>query len=97
VKVFTAIATAATLSLAGTAALASGPVPMTDEQLDNVTAGLVTVVVFDVVDINDITLQVAIPVNANINAAAQVGILSRQAMDQDVAQGITRPGRIIQR
>jgi len=55
-----------------------GPVKMTDEQMDNVTAGLVTVVAVDVVDINNnnIITDNEILNNLNVAAQAQVAILS---------------------
>ena len=47
------------------------PVELTDAELDAVTGGLVTVVAFDVVDVNNNDVDVAIPVNA----AAAVAVL----------------------
>lgn len=78
------------LSTATTFALA-GPTPMSDEQLDAVTGGLVDVIVVDVVDVNNVAnrnqVQVAIPVNA----AAAVAILGASAAEA------TQPGNITQR
>ena len=84
------------LATAGTTALAdevkdqltkSQPVQMTDAQLDDVAAGLVTVVLVDVVDANGLTvvddgirvlnnsvngLTIQVPVAANVSAAVAV-------------------------
>ncbi len=51
------------------------PVELTDVELDRVTGGLVTVVAFDVVDVenNEIIKDVRVDVDANVNAA--VGLL----------------------
>ena len=58
---------------------ASGPVQLTDAQMDEVVGGaLITLLVVDAVDIDDNTVNVAIPVNATVAAgvlgsAAAVG------------------------
>lgn len=85
-KKLISVAFATVLASTGSAAFAEqeiqkqapiGPVAMTDAQLDNVAAGLITVV--DLVDITNVANnnRVAIPVNAA--AVVQVGILSNQA------------------
>jgi hypothetical protein len=57
------------------------PVKMTDQQLDEVTAGaLVNVIAFDVVDIRHVVEDV------NVAAQAQVGILSAQAASGRIVQ-----------
>lgn len=74
--------------------LASGPVQMTDAQLDQVSAGapnfnnLVSVDVSNVA--NNLNAQVAVPVNAAV-AVGAIGILSRQSVDPTTA---TAPGRL---
>jgi hypothetical protein len=90
-KAFASLATAATLAFTGSAALAQGPVQMTDEQLDSTAAGLITVIAVDVVDINNNQVQVAVPVTAAVTA--QVGILSQQFALTEA----TQVGRIGQR
>jgi hypothetical protein len=85
-KRFTSFCVALGLAAAGSSALAEEkdqqiptqdakpqPVQMTDAQLDNVAAGLIDVVLIDVVDVRDI--QVAIPVNANVLANVAAGVL----------------------
>ena len=67
---------------------ATGPVQMTDAQMDNVVAGaLVNLLVIDAVDVNNNNVQVAVPVNA----AVAVGILGAGAA------GATQLGNITQR
>lgn len=63
------------------------PVMMTDAQMDNVAAGLVNVMLIDLIDIerNNVAVQVAVPVNATV--AAQ--ILSSGVNE---AVGVQRPG-----
>ena len=69
-------------------AKASGPVQMTDAQMDNVVAGaLLNLLVIDAVDINNNTVQVAVPVNAAV-AAGVLGTAGAVA---------TQPGNITQR
>lgn len=74
--------------------LASGPVEMTDAQLDQVSAGapnfnnLVSVDVSNVA--NNLNAQVAVPVNAAV-AVGAIGVLSRQSVDPTTA---TAPGRL---
>lgn len=86
--------TAAAVALAASgAAFAQKPVPMTDAQMDNVTAGaLVNAVLVDVVDVrnNEIVknVQVAIPVNA----AVAIGVLGGPVG----AAALQRPGRQVQ-
>lgn len=64
---------------------ASKPVPMTDEQMDKVTAGaLLNVALVDVVDVRNVNVQVAIPVNA----AVAIGVLGGA-----VGTAVQRPGR----
>ena len=73
---------------------ASGPVQMTDAQLDQVSAGapnfnnLVSVDVSNIA--NNLNAQVAVPVNAAI-AVGAIGVLSRQSVDPTTA---TAPGRL---
>ncbi|TFZ00783.1 hypothetical protein EZ313_20275 [Ramlibacter henchirensis] len=64
---------AATLALAASGTAFAKPVKMTDQQMDEVTAGLVTVVLVDTVDVSNVANnnQVAVPVNA----AAAVAVL----------------------
>ena len=63
---------AAAVAFAATApAFAKEPVKMTEQQMDQVTAGLITVVAVDLVDINNNTVQAVVPVNA----AAAVAVL----------------------
>ena len=50
------------------------PVQMTEAQLDNVAAGLVTVVVFDVVDVRRTDIAVQVPIHANVAAAVLGGL-----------------------
>lgn len=99
IKRVAALATALALATGGTAAFASekqgdlqrpaGPVQMTDDQMDQVAAGaLLTVVAVDVVDINNNTVAVSIPVNAGV-AIAVLGAAGAVAT-QD------QPGRIRQ-
>jgi hypothetical protein len=65
----------------------SGPVKMSDQELDKVAAGaLITVIAVDVVDVNN--NKVAIPVAANVAA----GILCAECTATQTA----RPGRINQ-
>ena len=67
-------------------------VKMTDAQLDNVAAGLITVVAVDVVDVNNNSIlnnndvQLLIPVNASV----AIGILGNAG-----AVAAQRPGRNI--
>jgi len=77
---------AATLALAASGtAFAKQPVKMTDQQMDQVTAGaLINAVLVDVVDVNNNDVQVAIPVNA----AVAVGILGAAG-----AAAVQQPGR----
>jgi hypothetical protein len=59
------------------------PVKLSLAQMDAVTAGLITAVIVDVVDVNNNDVDVAVPVAANI--------LGNQGVVQ-----IARPGRIQQ-
>lgn len=81
--------TAATFALAASGA-AFAQKPMTDAQMDKVTAGaLVNAVLVDVVDVNNNNIlnnvQVAIPVNA----AVAIGVLGGPVG----AAALQRPGR----
>ena len=68
-------------------AVASTPVLMTDEQMDKVTAGaLLNVALVDVVDVRDVNVQVAVPVNA----AVAVGVLGGA-----IGTALQSPGRQI--
>lgn len=63
------------------------PVAMTEAQMDKVTAGaLIDVVLVDVVDVRDVNVQVAVPVNASVAVAVLGGALST---------AVQRPGRQI--
>jgi hypothetical protein len=78
--------TAAAIALA-TSGAAFAQKPMTDAQMDNVTAGaLVNAVLVDVVDVrnNEIVknVQVAIPVNAAVGIVALGGNLANAAVQQ---------------
>ena len=65
------------------------PVPMTEAQMDKVTAGaLLDVALVDVVDIGDVNVQVAIPVNASVAVAVLGGALST---------ALQAPGRVFNR
>lgn len=67
--------------------VASKPVPMTDEQMDKVTAGaLINVLLLDVVDVRDVNVQVAVPVNA----AVALGVLGGA-----IGTALQNPGRQI--
>ena len=80
-KTLSVLATTLCLAASG-GAFAKQPVPMTDAQMDKVTAGaLINVVAVDLVDINNVAnnnnVQVAIPVNAAVailGAAGAVGL-----------------------
>jgi hypothetical protein len=85
-KLFATLVVATGFAAAGTTAFAEQakdqadppaakpqPVQMTDAQLDNVAAGLIDVVLIDVVDVGDV--QVAIPVNANVLANVNAAVL----------------------
>ena len=64
------------------------PVQMSDAQLDNVSAGaLINAFVVDVVDVRNVDVDVAIPVNAAIAANVLGG---------GAAAGAVQPGRIFQ-
>ena len=77
------------LGLAASGASIAAPVEMTDQQMDQVTAGaLINVVAVDVVDVNNNDVAVSIPVNAAVAIGVLGGALS------GAAQG--RPGRISQ-
>ena len=95
IAILVALATAAASSafaqqpttVAAERVAASKPVPMTDAQMDQVTAGaLINVALVDVVDVRDVNVQVAIPVNA----AVAVGVLGGA-----VGTAVQRPGRQI--
>jgi hypothetical protein len=63
------------------------PVAMTEAQMDQVTAGaLINVALVDVVDVRDVNVQVAVPVNASV----AVGVLGGA-----VSGALQRPGRQI--
>ena len=67
----------------------AAPVEMSDEQMDQVTAGaLLNVVAVDVVDVNNNNIAVAIPVNAAVAIAVLGGSLANAQQGQ--------PGRIVQ-
>jgi hypothetical protein len=86
-KKLSAFIAAAGLATSGFAAAA--PVEMTDQQMDNVTAGaLIEVVAIDVVDIEKNNVAVAVPVNAAV-AVSVLGV-SGAAAGQ-------RPGNLTQR
>jgi hypothetical protein len=62
-------------------------VPMTEAQMDQVTAGaLIDVTLVDVVDVRDVNVQVAVPVNASV----AVGVLGGA-----VSGALQQPGRQI--
>jgi hypothetical protein len=64
-------------------------VPMTEAQMDKVTAGaLLDVALVDVVDIGDVNVQVAVPVNASVAVGVLGGALST---------GLQAPGRVLNR
>src|SRR5688500_2125297 len=103
-KRFTPLCVALGLATAGSAAIAEQakdqvnppaakpqPVQMTDAQLDNVAAGLIDVVLIDVVDVRDV--QVAIPVNANVLANVNAAVLGTAV--QGVAERLGRQRQII--
>jgi hypothetical protein len=84
------LAAAAILAFTASGAFAAEPVELTDAQMDGVTAGLVTVVAFDVVDINNNT--VAVPVQATIPVAANVcaiAICGQNARNQGLVRQLT--------
>ncbi|MGQ0653026.1 MAG: hypothetical protein ACT4P4_12310 [Betaproteobacteria bacterium] len=61
---FFGLATAGSTVFAG-----SEPVKMTDSQMDNIAGGqLVNVVLVDVVDVRNVTVKAAVPVNAAVAA-----------------------------
>ena len=63
------------------------PVAMSDAQMDQVTAGaLLNVALVDVVDVRDVNVQVAVPVNA----AVAVGVLGGA-----IGTAVQQPGRQI--
>jgi hypothetical protein len=65
------------------------PVPMTEAQMDQVTAGaLLDVALVDVVDIGDVNVQVAVPVNASV----AVGVLGGA-----ISTALQAPGRVLNR
>jgi hypothetical protein len=67
------------------AAASSGPVKMTDDQMDNVTAGLITVIAVDVVDVNNnnILNDAQLLNNIAVSANAAIAVLGNA-----VAQGM---------
>jgi hypothetical protein len=68
---------------------ASNAIQMTDAQLDNVSAGaLINAFVVDVVDVQNVDVAVAIPVNAQVAANVLGGAAG--------AAGFQQPGRIFQ-
>ena len=84
---------AAVFAMTGTAAYAQEdakqldqPVAMTDAQMDNVAAGLITVVAVDVADIDTGNVlsnnQVSVPVNAAVNVLGQQASSNRSVIDQ---------------
>ena len=75
------------VGLAASGLSSAAPVEMTDQQLDQVTAGaLLNVVAVDLVDVNNNNIAVSIPVNA----AVAIGVLGGAIAG--AAQG--QPGRI---
>ena len=68
----------------------SQPVQMTEAQMDNVAAGLITVVALDVVDVQNVANNLSVDVAVPVNAAAAVAVLGQAAA---VA---VQPGRIRQ-
>ena len=102
-KRFAAFSFALGLATAGSAALAeqrdqqSGeqnakpqPVQMTEAQMDNVAAGLITVVALDVVDVQNVANNLSVDVAVPVNAAAAVAVLG------EAAAVAVQPGRIRQ-
>jgi len=63
------------------------PIQMTEAQLDNVTAGLLTITIVDAVDVGDVGVVVAIPVQAAaaIAASAAVAVLGTAVSDDAVS------------
>jgi hypothetical protein len=92
-KTLTALATAATLSFAGTAAIAAGPVQMTDDQLDAVVAGQPRPFQEGLVNVNvqDVTILENVIVNIPVNAAVAIGVLTGDSVG---AGAVQRPGRV---
>jgi hypothetical protein len=86
-----ALLSAATFAAAGTAyAVSPPPAQMSEAELDQTTAGaLINVFAVDVVDVNNNTVKVAIPVNAAV--AAEI-LTSGSTANAFAAQ----PGRIKQ-
>ena len=65
------------------------PVAMSEAQMDQVTAGaLINVALVDVVDVRDVNVQVAVPVNASV----AIGVLGGA-----ISTGLQAPGRQIAR
>ena len=73
----TVIVSALVLGLTASASFADEPMKLTAGQMDPVKGGLVTVVAFDVVDVNNNDVDVAIP----LNAAAAIAILGKADAD----------------
>jgi len=77
------------VGLAASGLSSAAPVEMTDQQLDQVTAGaLLNVVAVDLVDVNNNNIAVSIPVNAAIAIGVLGGAIAGAAQGQ--------PGRITQ-
>ena len=81
---FASIFVALGLAAAGSTALAAKPQPalMTDAEMDNVTAGLVTVLVQD--SLNNWDLSIALKLQANVaaNINAAVGLVGAATAEQ---------------
>ena len=60
------------LAAGGSTALAASPTPMTDAQMDNVTAGLIDV--FVVNTLNDWTINLDLKLQANVAANVNAGV-----------------------
>jgi hypothetical protein len=84
-----ALLSAVSFVTAGTTYAANGPpAQMSEAELDQVTAGaLINVFAVDVVDVNNNTVKVAIPVNAAVAA---------NILGSNAAAFASQPGRIFQ-
>jgi hypothetical protein len=84
----------ATFSLAASSAFAKEPVRMTEQKMDQVTAGAlvnVGIVAVDLVDITNVANNNKVAVAIPVNAAAAIGVLGTA-----VSGAVQHPGRINQ-
>ncbi len=62
------------------------PVMMTETQMDNVAAGLITITVVDAVDVEDVVVAIPVQAAVGVAASAAVAVLGTAVSDDAVTR-----------